>query len=288
MNQITQVEMLKGYFEKKEGVVMAFLFGSQASGLVRKISDWDIGVYFKPYQYMEIETRENYPGEENIWGELVSLLKTDDVDLAILNRTSPSVVFSVLSKGIPLKIKDRRLYLDLLCRVSYEAIDFWDFAWDFYKISERAKSLTPEEKTRLIQFLKFLENEFNEIKEIKKITWEEYRDDSFKRKIVERWVENLVMSSLDIAKIILASEKKGVPQSYKETLENFGLFYFKEEFARRFSRFASLRNIVVHQYLDIKWMQIKDFIKEAEELYPLFIRKIKELLNLEASGDFGK
>jgi uncharacterized protein YutE (UPF0331/DUF86 family)/predicted nucleotidyltransferase len=288
MNQITQIEMLKGYFEKKEGVVMAFLFGSRASGLSGGISDWDIGVYFKPYQYMEIETREWYPGEKNIWGELVSLLKTDDVDLAVLNRTSPSVVFSVLSKGIPLKIKDRKLYLDLLCRVSYEAIDFREFAFDFLRIKERAKSLSEDERLRLAQYLDFLEDEMSEIGRFKEMDKDEYLIDKDKRRSIERWIENIVMSSLDIAKIVLASEKKGIPQSYGGTLENFGLFYFGEEFARRFSHFASLRNIVVHQYLDIKWMRIKDFIKEAEELYPLFIEKVKELLSLEASGDFGK
>lgn len=275
-----EIEELKRYFEKRENIALAFLFGSRAGLACKgKISDWDIGIYFNPYQYIEIETREHYKGEEDIWREVCKILKTDEVDLAILNRVSPSVVFSVLRNGIPLKIK-KGLYLDLLLKVSYEAIDFREFFLDFLRIREKAKSIDPEENIRLLQLLKFLENEFNEIGEIKKITWEEYINDSFKRKIIERWVENLVMSSLDIAKIVLASLKKAIPQSYGEILEMFGLFYFNEEFARRFSRFASLRNIVVHRYLDITWMQIKDFIKEGEELYPLFIKKIKEICKL--------
>jgi len=116
------------------------------------------------------------------------------------------------------------------------------------------------------------------LKEFKRLTWDECRKDNFKRRNVERWVENLVMSSLDIAKIVLASDKREAPQTYKDTLKLFELFYFDSSFAKRFSRFAELRNIVVYRYLDIKWNKIKIFIREAENLYPEFIEKIKELI----------
>jgi len=35
---------------------------------------------------------------------------------------------------------------------------------------------------------------------------------------VERWIENLVNASTDIAKILLASSKQVAPQTYRETL----------------------------------------------------------------------
>ncbi len=272
---------LKRYFEKEENVVLAFLFGSRVSGLSHRISDWDIGVYFKPYEYMEIETDLDYLDEKRIWADLVDILKTDDVHLGVLNRVAPSVVFSILRKGIPLAIKDRRLYLDLLCKTSYEAIDFWNFVQEFFRIRETSTSLTPESEAILIKTLVFLEEEFKDIERFKKMTWQEYSEDRDKRRNIEHGVENLVMSSLDIAKIVLASEKKEIPQSYKDTLLRFGCLYFNEEFAKRLSSFAFSRNIAVHKYLDINWMRIKDFIKEAEELYPMFIQKVKELVEKE-------
>lgn len=116
------------------------------------------------------------------------------------------------------------------------------------------------------------------MEEFKKLTWDEYRKDRFKRRNAERWVENLVMSSLDIAKVVLASEKKEVPETYKDTLKIFALLYFNFSFAERFSQFAELRNIVVHAYLDVKWGKIKNFIKEAESLYPEFIEGIKKII----------
>jgi len=102
-------------------------------------SDWDVGVYFKPKEYLELEQEGDYPNENKIWSDLVDTLKAD-VDFLVLNRARPSLVFSVLNSGFPLVIKDRKLYLRLLCKTSYEAIDFWNFVYDFWKIREGAKS----------------------------------------------------------------------------------------------------------------------------------------------------
>lgn len=88
--------------------------------------------------------------------------------LNLLNRARPALFYNVLRTGRPLVIKDRKLYLDLLCKVSYEAMDWWDFVEDYYRISERAKSLPPEDRARVLEYLK-LENEFSEIDKIKKI-----------------------------------------------------------------------------------------------------------------------
>jgi len=272
-----KIEALTEYFQKESSVVLAFLFGSRAKGRKGEVSDWDIAVYFKPEEYMEIETEKPYPDENKIWSDLIDILETDDVDFVVLNRARPSLVYNVLRIGTSLIIRDRRLYLELLCKVSYEAVDWWDFVADFWKISEKAESLPPEERARVLEYLRFLENEFNEIEQIKKFTWQDYIQDSFKRKVIERWVENLVMSALDIVKVILASKKTEIPQTYKDTLKIFGTLYIDFSFGEEFSEFASLRNILVHEYLDIKWKRIRNFIDRAERLYPVFIEKIKEM-----------
>jgi len=175
MRKSKKINDLKKYFKKEKSVILAFLFGSQAKGISRRVSDWDIGVYFKPREYLELETEEDYPGEDKMWSNLVDILETDDVDLVVLNRARPDLVYSILRSGIPLKIKDRKLFLDLLCKTSYEAIDWWEFVEDFWKISERTHSLLPEEKAGLRKRLKFLENEFRQSEEIKKFTWQNYQ-----------------------------------------------------------------------------------------------------------------
>ena len=143
---------------------------------------------------------------------------------------------------------------------------------------KKAASLTPEAKALMVEHLTFLENEFSDLTEFQGMTWKEYREDRSKRRSIERWIENLVMSAMDIAKIVLASEKKDVPQTYREALREFGLAYFNEAFASRFCEFAELRNIVAHEYLDMRWAKIKNFIENAAELYPVFIKGVKNLL----------
>ncbi|MEK7274572.1 MAG: HepT-like ribonuclease domain-containing protein [Candidatus Desantisbacteria bacterium] len=276
-----KLDLLNEYLDRDESVALAFLFGSRAKKMereVREASDWDIGVYFKPTEYLELETEKEYPGENKIWADIVDILKTDDVDFVVLNRASPSLVYNVLRVGLPLTIKDKVLYLELLRKVSYEAMDWWDFVNDFWEISQRAKSIPPEERARLQEYLSFLEKEFGEIDEIKKFGWEDYQKDSFKRKIVERWVENLIMGALDTAKIVLACENREIPQSYKDILKVFIACYVDSSIADKFSEFSRLRNIIVYRYLDVKWQQIRNFIKEAEILYPAFIQKIKDIL----------
>lgn len=276
MSKREKIKLLKEYFKKRQNVVMAFLFGSQAKGAQKSFSDWDIAVYFKPYQYCELETREEYTDEDIILGEIKSILKTDNVDFLVLNRARPSLVFSILNSGSPLAAKDRKLYLKLLIKTQYEAIDYWNFTKEFFEIGERARSISEEDKAILREHIRFLQNEYNALEKFQKLTWKEYTEDDDKRRNVERWIENLVMATIDVAKIILASQKKEIPQTYRETILFFVSKFMNEEEARKFSQFAEMRNIVVHEYLDIKWEKISKFIKNASKFYPIFIKKIKE------------
>lgn len=273
-----EIKLLKDYFHKLQDVILAFLFGSRAKGIFSKISDWDIGVYFKPKKDLELEVERKYPKEDKIYSDLVKILRTDNLDFVVLNRAHPELVFSILNSGKPLVIKDRKLYLELLCRTHYEAVDFREFVFEYWKISQRAKSLSREDKFQIIKRLDFLEKEWEDIEKFKKLSWQEYKEDRNKRRNLERWIENLVIVSLDIAKIILASFNESIPDSYKDTLKIFCAKYFDEKFAEEFSKFAQVRNIVVHEYLDIKWKKIKNFVKKAEKLYPPFIKKIKKIL----------
>ncbi|MDI6603385.1 MAG: DUF86 domain-containing protein [Patescibacteria group bacterium] len=278
-SRLKKIKLLKNYFKKKPEVLMAFVFGSQAKSTQMKESDWDIGVYFKPKEYLELESNvEEYGGEENIWSDLVDILQTDNVDLVVLNRAKSSVVYSAITTGMPLIIKDYKLYYDLLCKAGYEAMDWWQFVNEFYEISKQARSLGPEARARVRERLDFLKRQFQDIDQFRELTWDKYRYDTREQRNVERWVENLIMAAIDIAKIVLASDKHGIPQGYRDTLKLFIAFYVDKKLADRFANFAKLRNIIAHEYLDIRWKQIKKFIDASDELYPKFIEKVDTLL----------
>lgn len=274
-----KIKILSDYFSGRDEIVMAFLFGSQSSCRERQSSDWDIGVYFKPENRLETETMREYPCESRIRGDVENILASE-VDLLVLNRARPSLVFSILNTGKPLVVKDERMFLDLLSKTHYDAVDFWGFVNEYWKIYRQAASLTPEARAILIEYLSFLENEFADMPKFKGFTWQRYREDRDARRNLERWIENLVMGSLDIAKVILSSAKKDVPQTYRDTLRALGAMCFNEAFSEQFSEFSDLRNIIVHEYLDIRWRRIQRFIEKASELYPVFIQKIRELVVL--------
>ena len=133
-----------------------------------------------------------------------------------------------------------------------------------------------ENKVRLVKHITFLEREIQDWESFKSLSWEEYNKERSKRRNVERWIENIVNSSVDIAKIILASENIPLPETYKEIVASLPLIPgFDKETAGHLSEWVKLRNIISHEYLDARWNSIKRFIEETEPVYRIFLDKVK-------------
>jgi len=136
--------------------------------------------------------------------------------------------------------------------------------------------LQNDSKIRLVKHINFLEKELDDYKKFHSLSWNEYSDNRDKRRNVERWIENIVSSSIDIARIILASEGKILPDTYKEIVISLSLISgFDKENSRKLSKWVRFRNIIVHDYLDIKWKSIKKFIQETEAIYREFVNEVK-------------
>jgi len=125
--------------------------------------------------------------------------------------------------------------------------------------------LKREIKVRLIKHITFLENELEDFEAFKSLSWEEYQRERSKRRDVERWIENIVNSSIDISKIILVSEKVSLADTYRELVASLSLIPgFSKEDMETLAEWVRFRNIIAHEYLDIRWGSIKKFIQEAE------------------------
>jgi len=139
--------------------------------------------------------------------------------------------------------------------------------------------LLPEDRERLIRYVDFMESELLDFPKFAKIDWKTYTGDKDLRRNLERWIENLVNCSIDIAKVILIAEDRRIPQTYKEILRELGATqHFNEEFGEAISQWAGLGNILAHEYIDIRWNSIKRFIQSAEPAYKGLVDKIKPLL----------
>ena len=270
-NDAVIIDTIKGCLEKNQAVALAFLFGSRANKNTRNVSDWDIGVYLKPdARREETETR--------MWSELADIVN-GDVDLIVLNEAPPLLAYRVITSGIPLKIEDRNLYLDFLLRSSYDADFFLNFSHDYYLIYQRSASLNEIDRARLEKIIIFLENELKDFDGFKKMGFEEYSTNVSRKREIERWVETIINGVLDISKIILASEKKILPDTYKKLISEISLVS-GFGFCTEMETWVELRNILAHEYLDILWNKISRFLKNAYPVLDKFLVQTKSYLGL--------
>ena len=270
-----KIKKLKEFLHSRPEVSMAFIFGSYAKGRMTEDSDFDIAVYFKTEGELEIEKRDKeYSGESEIRGMSYSILGTDNVDFVVLNRAPANIAEEAIF-GIPLVIKDDGLWLEFMLATTGRAEDFRSFVRDYDKIYWRSQSLTAKDAHSLFRRLEFLNSETDVIKKFSNLSWREYQSDDTKRRVVERAVENIMNAVIDISKIIFASQKKPAPQSYREAVENASLLLnVSEDEVKKLSSWTSLRNILAHEYLDLRWKDISGFLKDINVL-EIFLRAAK-------------
>ncbi len=143
----------------------------------------------------------------------------------------------------------------------------------------RVLNMIEEHKISLINYLDFLKEEINAYPKFYGLTGEEYQNNKDIRKDVEKWIENIIDYSVNIGKILLCEYKMPVPDTYKEILYNLKeLPMFTEEFSQEIAKWSVLKNIVDHKYINFKWDNIKDFVKESEKTYVRLVDKVQKLL----------
>ena len=142
---------------------------------------------------------------------------------------------------------------------------------------------------RLIKYVAFLESELQDFASFRSLSWERYSRERSTRRDVERWIENIINSSIDISKIILVAENIPLPDTYTELVASVSLVLgFDKERMKSLSEWVRFRNIIAHEYLDIRWASIRKFIQESEPLYTSFLKDAKEYLDKQLQTDTAK
>lgn len=101
--------LLPEFFDKKEYVELAYLFGSIAEETEGPLSDIDIGVYLSS----KLTKGERIEKRLELMGELSTLLKNDHVDLLVMNDAAPVINFEVIRPNVPLFVRNEDLKLDV-------------------------------------------------------------------------------------------------------------------------------------------------------------------------------
>lgn len=136
------------------------------------------------------------------------------------------------------------------------------------------------DKERLIRITDFLQQELKDFKDkFLNLTGKDYKTNSDIRRNIERCIENIVNASLDIAKIILVNEEIAIPETYREYFLSLSAKnVIGEDIASILADGVRIRNILAHQYLDIRWNKIESFIKTDWKAYETFLDYIKKYL----------
>ncbi len=119
---------LSEFFSSVDSVTVAYLFGSTVRGETNGLSDIDIAVLFDE----TLTKKEAFDLQLELIGELGSLLKTNNVDLVILNDSPLLLTYNVIRYGIVLKSEER-------VRIKFETKIMSRFLDEQYHIKRHAR-----------------------------------------------------------------------------------------------------------------------------------------------------
>lgn len=100
MIESIDTEKLNKIFEKIPAIKLVYFFGSMASGQAGPLSDYDFAVYFDLKKSDEKDREQMFDIKFKLMDELSRVLKTDKVDVAILNLAEePEFRYNVIKNG---------------------------------------------------------------------------------------------------------------------------------------------------------------------------------------------
>ena len=114
--------ILNNYFQKHPEVEVAYIFGSVAQGNPNALSDVDIAIIIDHQQINEEAYGYGYRAE--ILADLIKLLKTNHIDLIILNEANTLLKHRVLYFGKVIYTKNERKRIEFQTNTINKYNDF--------------------------------------------------------------------------------------------------------------------------------------------------------------------
>lgn len=134
------------------------------------------------------------------------------------------------------------------------------------------------QKISIAKRIDFIELELKDLEEYEGLDFDTYSRNRKTRRDVERISENIANATLDIGKVILAGEEIELPETYRDIFKKLvQIQIVSDELSESLSDLVRLRNILAHQYLDIKWEMINDFIIHGRNNVKGFLTLVKKI-----------
>lgn len=132
----------------------------------------------------------------------------------------------------------------------------------------------------VISKLERLEQYLEELEEIRDISFEEYMNDHFRKRGIERLIQLSVECATDINSYLLSKVVKVVPSDYQDSFLKAGRHsILPPEFAHEIAPSAGLRNRLVHEYDEIDDRIVHRSIRKTLKQYAQYIKHIRDFLS---------
>ena len=259
MSVVETVAAVRRALEPFSTISFAYLFGSAVDDRLRLDSDVDVAVYLDSGRRLQIEAERREDVEADIQLALERATNRN-VDLLMLNRAPATVCAAALLDGIAIFIRDQSIHSRFFLAVTTVATDFRSTEREYRAIRARSNSLSETDRARLERILDFIEQELDDRDKFGAIDLDRYSRDRDLQRNLDRWVEQLINAAIDTAKIILASERRPVPQTYAQILADLEAMDAFSSLGRSLKPLAALRNLMAHEYLDLRFDRVKEFV----------------------------
>ena len=142
------------------------------------------------------------------------------------------------------------------------------------------------DETLILRKLAELDEYNSQVKEYEQITVAQYLDDWKIQRIVERTLQIMIETCLDIASHIIADKELRVPTSYSDT---FKVLHeekiVSDELFSALTKMAKFRNVVVHHYEKIDAEIVVSILKKDLKDFEHYKNEIIRLLKTEKTDD---
>ena len=113
-----------------------------------------------------------------------------------------------------------------------------------------------------------LKNCLQKLEPLKQKSLSQIENDTYLKDIIERNFEVAAQCVLDISNRIISEMEGEKPTDYFTAILILGdLKVIPENFAKQFAPIAGFRNILVHQYLDLDWVKLYNYLNNLSDFY---------------------
>ena len=272
MNLRIDKEKLKNLCQKND-ILLIILHGSYAKGNVRDKSDIDIGIL----------SRKKFDSSKqlNILSELGEVFG-DRFDPVFLNDAEPLISYRIAIHGKPLFEDEESIFQRFRIQAIARYMDSKKFRILEKSYLKRAigKAEVMIDSDLVRRKLSRLNMYLDKLKPIANHTFNEYLSDFYMKTSAERLIQLIVERASNINSHVVIESRERPPEDYTSSFiraSDAGLI--THELANKLKGSGGMRNIIVHDYLDIDDKKIYEILPIAISDYKEYIRQVDDFLD---------